>query len=490
MFYLIGKVKREIINKYIDFIGLFVIGIFCLLYSIFYSNFAELHINFKFLPFPVFVGEILLAFCLVLLVIKWGILKIKFNFYHFILFIFIGFIIFKAIFGYFKWGALAFRNSALFYYPLFALLGYYFYNRDIFNLIWVKIFLILILSILAFLKIPQDYYLFTYFLLIAVLSYKLPYKYLRWIGILMAIIIFLKSDLFNQTKGMLISILIAILYLVFCLWFWVKKIKFLRYLYFLIGVGAIVIILIFSLNPSTIKRISVWAKWDNLVSEIRYYNQYANKEIDYKPKELVVVKLYEENIPKPEITTPKPEIVSSKPEITTPKPETKNSKLRSGEEDLYNILWRIFVWKDMFREIIKEKAIFGLDFGKPFRSLTLEKLRDTEGTGWCIGDLIGWLEPHNSYIHILYRAGIVGLFFIIAVWVMFIKIVFRFIRKINFIGILLTCALLYWLILGNFIVLLELPYFAILFWSLYGIVLAYSCKKNKIEFRDATKEDG
>jgi O-antigen ligase len=121
--------------------------------------------------------------------------------------------------------------------------------------------------------------------------------------------------------------------------------------------------------------------------------------------------------------------------------------------------------------------------------LTLEKLRNTEGTGWQIGDCVGWLEPHNSYIHILYRAGIVGLFFIIAIWVMFIKIVFRFIQKINFIGILLTCALLYWLILGNFIVLLELPYFAIPFWSLYGIVVAYSYKKNEIEFRDATEED-
>ena len=81
------------------------------------------------------------------------------------------------------------------------------------------------------------------------------------------------------------------------------------------------------------------------------------------------------------------------------------------------------------REIFKEKAIFGIDFGKPFRSLTLEKLRDIEGTGWCIGEWVGWLEPHNSYIHILYRAGIIGLIFIMAIWIIFIRLVFKFIQK-------------------------------------------------------------
>ena len=482
MFYLIGKVKGEIINKYIDFIGLFVIGIFCLLYSIFYSNFAELHINFKFLPFPIFVGEILLAFCLVLLVIKWSILKIKFNFYHFILFIFIGFIIFKAFFGYFKWGALAFRNSALFYYPLFALLGYYFYNRDIFNLIWVKIFLILILSILAFLKIAQDYYLFTYCFLIAVLVYKLPYKYLRWVGILMAIIIFLKSDLFNQTKGMLVSILIVILYLIFRLQFLFKKTKVLNRLYPLFGVGVIVIILIASLKSHTLERIYVWSNWHNLVNKFIYYNQYIqNEQKNYIPRSFIVKlyeekpKIYEEKREKGAVTqniTPKNEVINKKTRISR-FVDKKQSNI--GECDTYNILWRIFIWRDMFREVIKERAVFGLDFGKPLRPISIEILK------WDIGDgRVGYLEPHNSYFHILYRSGLVGLIFIITFFWLFVRLIFHSVKKDKIIGILLSSALLYWLILSNFIVLLEFPYFAIPFWSLFGMSIAYIFKNTNI----------
>ena len=108
----------------------------------------------------------------------------------------------------------------------------------------------------------------------------------------------------------------------------------------------------------------------------------------------------------------------------------------------------------------------GLDFGKPFRSKRLEILKFDEG--WKFR--VGWVEPHNSYVHIIYRAGIVGLLFVITVWCIFIKMGREFIKSKNFRGVFLISILVYWLIIANFMVILELPYFAIPFWSFLGIV--------------------
>jgi O-antigen ligase len=129
----------------------------------------------------------------------------------------------------------------------------------------------------------------------------------------------------------------------------------------------------------------------------------------------------------------------------------------------------------MFREVIKERAVFGLDFGKPLRPISIEILK------WDIGDgRVGYLEPHNSYFHILYRSGLVGLIFIITFFWLFVRLIFHSVKKDKIIGILLSSALLYWLILSNFIVLLEFPYFAIPFWSLFGMSIAYIFKNTNI----------
>ena len=122
-------------HYYIDFFGLCSIGVLSLGYVEFVRGFAEQHIQFPFLNFPIFVGEILLFLCFALFVVKYrykGHLK-HFTSWHYLIFFYLVFVILKAIHGYFTHGPLALRHAALFYYPAFAVFGYSFFRKELFN---------------------------------------------------------------------------------------------------------------------------------------------------------------------------------------------------------------------------------------------------------------------------------------------------------------------------------------------------------------------
>jgi|GEM_PF-1184978 len=138
-----------------------------------------------------------------------------------------------------------------------------------------------------------------------------------------------------------------------------------------------------------------------------------------------------------------------------------------------NILWRTMVWGDMFTDLRKEKKIIGFDLGYPFRSRSIETLWAVLKQDWSMGHWVGWVEPHNSYIHILYRAGIIGIIFIGFVFAVCLRIIKGFLSQRSVAGILSFSAVLYWLVIANFAVILELPYYAIPFWSLLGWVVGY-----------------
>ena len=185
------------------------------------------------------------------------------------------------------------------------------------------------------------------------------------------------------------------------------------------------------------------------------------------------VKLYESNAdfrvrlqywPNPHLTDKSSENVLEKTL------KFKDYEFRSIKLIQENILYRLFIWRDMFDELFRANKIFGLDFGKPFRSKTIEILKWDEGWKYRAG----WVEPHNSYVHIIYRSGIIGVLFIIAILTLFIRMIIIFIRVHNFRGILLASIILYWLTISNFMVILELPHWAIPFWCLFGMVLRYA----------------
>jgi phosphoglycerol transferase MdoB-like AlkP superfamily enzyme len=93
---------------------LVLIGLFSIAYSVYTRNFAEMHLSLPFLNFPIFVGEILLAVCLLLLLLYCRTEKIALNKWAIWIGIYLAFVIIKAFKGYHDFGPLAFRNAALF----------------------------------------------------------------------------------------------------------------------------------------------------------------------------------------------------------------------------------------------------------------------------------------------------------------------------------------------------------------------------------------
>jgi len=134
-----------------------------------------------------------------------------------------------------------------------------------------------------------------------------------------------------------------------------------------------------------------------------------------------------------------------------------------------NMLFRMLVWRDMVKEMISENAWLGINFGKPQRSISIEIMRQAYYE-WLN---MGWITPHNSYFHIIYRAGIFGIVFIIIILSIFVSMVKESLHLRSLTGILLCSIFVYWLVIINFLVYLELPYQAIPFWCLLGMTIAY-----------------
>jgi len=147
---------------------------------------------------------------------------------------------------------------------------------------------------------------------------------------------------------------------------------------------------------------------------------------------------------------------------------------RTLDTDYSNIMFRLLIWRDMLVELRQEKPWFGFSFGKPQRSPSIEILNMAVGE-WSRD---GWIMPHNSYLHLIYRGGIVGVAIIIFLgWSIFV-LARTFFLCWSVPGLILTSVLLYWLTIANFIVFLEFPYQAIFFWTVLGMLFAY---KNQLE---------
>ena len=123
-------------------------------------------------------------------------------------------------------------------------------------------------------------------------------------------------------------------------------------------------------------------------------------------------------------------------------------------------------------DIIKEKIWFGVSFGKPQRSVSLEN------SGFAAGEWgrDGWIAPHNAFLNIIYRAGILGVFMVCGIFVFLFRLIKEFLKKKCIEWMLLISILIYWLALSSSLVVLELPYQSIPFWTLFGMVFAYLYK--------------
>ena len=136
------------------------------------------------------------------------------------------------------------------------------------------------------------------------------------------------------------------------------------------------------------------------------------------------------------------------------------------------ITFRYNIFRDMLEELIREKAILGLPFGKPFRSQRLE----ITANAWGEWTRDGWIASHNSFLEGIYRAGIVAFVLFLCLFIRIGNITRNFLNKESFKGIFLVSIIVSWLISAFFMIILEMPYFAIPFWSFFGFVCFYEDK--------------
>jgi len=526
-----GKIR---VTSILDAAGLCLIGIFCLAYAVFVRRFAEVHIQFSFLDFPIFVGEILLFICLILLIIRWKLNPPGFKIWHYCLSLYLLFILTKAFWGYFEWGPLAFRHAALFYYPLFAVCGYSFYRKSLFK---SKGSMVLVLLIIFIIRLPQfnDLFLLTCFILSFVIIKAYPHKVARYILFILLLIVMPYKKVFFNSRTMVVGNIISGLYLVILLPFVLKIKKSYKIIFSLmIALFLLTGLLIQSDN----KNLTSLVNFGVLIKQYNAYDEIiARGVVDPGMREII------EEVDKKEVKLYNPEsgmseeldnisdfhgarlsVQESTPESPRTKKQQMEGLLQEIERDqrvieeikeereeteltskaaqskiaelqtvlkqtrkrideaekerarvsrlqdrMPNVFFRLFIWRDMLNELKEKKAFLGFDFGKPFRSRSIETLY------WSTGEWArdGWIASHNSYLETIYRAGIMGLLFVALIFAVLFKLIKRSMQLKSVAGILLCGVLINWLVVSNFLPILELPYNAIAFWSLFGMTLAH-----------------
>jgi len=444
------------------------------------------------------------------------------------------FILTKAFWGYFEWGPLAFRHAALFYYPLFAVCGYSFYRKSLFK---SKGSMVLVLLIIFIIRLPQfnDLFLLTCFILSFVIIKAYPHKVARYILFILLLIVMPYKKVFFNSRTMVVGNIISGLYLVILLPFVLKIKKSYKIIFSLmIALFLLTGLLIQSDNKNLTSLVNFgvlikqYNAYDEIIArgvvdpgmreiieevdkkEVKLYNPESgmSEELDNisdfhgarlsvqestpesprtKKQQMEgllqeierdqrVIEEIKEEREETELTSKAAQ--SKIAELQTVLKQTRKrideaekerARVSRLQDRMPNVFFRLFIWRDMLNELKEKKAFLGFDFGKPFRSRSIETLY------WSTGEWArdGWIASHNSYLETIYRAGIMGLLFVALIFAVLFKLIKRSMQLKSVAGILLCGVLINWLVVSNFLPILELPYNAIAFWSLFGMTLAH-----------------
>jgi hypothetical protein len=509
---------KKSLDRIIDGIGLTVISLLSLGYIILRIPFAEIHIQFPFFTFPVFIGEIALFICLILAGLKYwnqnGQIVLKKQ--HYFLWTFLAFIFLKAIWGYFSFGELALRHAALFYYPLYALLVAYFYNKNLLNSSIVKIIAIIGLCMVFNMTSYSRFWAFPLFLIAIGVAFLLKPLWVK-VTCMLGVVLFADYvHFFRVPRMMIVGNFLAVLFL-FVYLFSLPRIKpqkkfwVLLFLVVVFGGGAYKFIdrNAFKSIINVKRLMNCFQRREALIQqkEARYkqkpleVNLYNPSEIRTLEQDKDPVDQYRE---KTSNAAERPIIRSQETasqQMTIYQKETiKQSQLGArneqtlqseGSEDngisqeakaykdrklgqaYGNAVFRLLIWRDAFVELFREKKVLGFHFGKPYRSRSLEILH----MGISEWQRDGWIAMHNSYIHILYRAGLLGLCFIIYFIYHFFQVVGQLLKHQSWTGGLFVASAICWFGAANFLIILEVPYTAIPIWSLWGGIYAFAQKR-------------
>jgi len=149
-----------------------------------------------------------------------------------------------------------------------------------------------------------------------------------------------------------------------------------------------------------------------------------------------------------------------------------------------NSIWRIMLWAYMISHQFLENVFFGIGFGSKMFLIgsSPEFIYFYNENSALINDREYTLGLHNSFLYILIRFGIVGLFFVV---LMYINIFYRFFKsyahsKDNLdLAIFLSFVLIS--ISASFNVVLESPLYASTYWIIAG--MAFQSTKLKFHLK-------
>ena len=436
------KIKNKNILNYSNYL-IFLFLISCIILS----SREFVHINLKIFGFPLYITEIFILIICILILLNFCAYKNKKIFTDYKLKIehvlLISILLVSLVTGLIKYGnTYVFRHSAIFYYSIFSfLVPTIFINIkqfEIFNIVAVFIiFFNLIIAIVVSQSIFGGfaYYYQGLFLFIIVNSLIfLKNKLANSILILIAAII-IYEIINSMVRAAWVAFFLAILFNLVLLIIFRKKLAIKKSFYW--KTSLIVILTIF------------------LIVSLSFFN-------------LEVVDLISNNS-------------DTNTTVQNSERKSKISDYSSEFESMYNFnevvsvsgnnaKWRIILWKDIIQKSMN-KPILGYGFGMLYNNETLKNM------GWQYGDDVGFLDPHNSYLSILYRTGIVGLLiFLLFIISFFIKMI-KFLRccqdlaiSVYMISVLST--IIFILVTSFFMVVLEGPFLGIFLWVFIGLALS------------------
>lgn len=494
-------------------IVLFLVGIFCYLYSLFAADFAELHINIPPLDFPIFAGEILLSVSILLLIVAYcndSLNSLQGRQWVIIFYVF--WLLSKALAGYLSGGPLALRNAALFYYPLFALIGYMVFEPRFFNA-FVKLGLFIFVSGNFLLAPVHDYYMIPYAMLVTGLGLSLEKLWLKLLGFGIVIFQFMMVNvLWGSSRSHVLGVVLWAAFLLIYFLFGLVQLKARVKVGGVVILGGIFVLCTFQFaDPNSIKSMLAL---DNIRDQFQQFDQeIAMKRKDFKAEtlspniyndnpDIAIRPLFaREDNKKQESPLSPGEHLPDEPDknstanvafvegkgAASPHIEESAEPLAAAENASYgimnrqpsrnievalnNIVFRLFIWRDMLEDLKEHRAwVRGMGFGHPQRSPSIEIL----GLATNEWRRDGWITPHNSFLHMIYRGGVVGVAMIVALLAGLGNLTVRLLRLKSVWGGLLLASLFYWIGLANFLVVLEFPYNAIPFWALLGMTWAYA----------------
>lgn len=454
--------------KIIDKGFLVLLSALCVLYSIYASTFAEVHIKFPFLDFPIFIGEIAMFFCVLWLAVRWVLLVRPRHAWTEIGMAYVIWVICRALSGYMLYGPLAFRNAALFYYPFFAVFTYWIskekhFIRDSRTALFLFSMILVVKAFGIF-----SYFFFPYLALAIILLMRFKNVQYKVAGALIVIIIFPFQELFDVSRAALLGHMTAIIFLgIFSVIIYSRVNKKVKQV---LMAGIPLILLCAFLYFAAEYKINSLIKVQSWIQEF----QKQDRLVQVQKKDLKVMDI------KPQLYNSNLDVVAKRISIYgTPEVPHRGDAIADPKDPLRiaqgNILFRLFIWRDMIQEYLKGNWLTGINLGKPFRSMSIEIIGMANGE-WSRD---GWIMPHNAYVNMVCRGGVVGMGMVFGIMGMWIYMVRVFVASRAFEGILLCSVLIYWLVVSFFSVTLELPYQAIPFWSLWGLAWAYCFSEKK-----------